>query len=104
MHTFAGAGYDDFLAHSFGHWAPTAATPSDRINADFPTFNGYSTQVKLAPKNGLGSTIDWMVGSSGVAVKQWETVVDVKSRTATAGVLASTPSDHQMIRATVALG
>lgn len=94
------SGYKDFLGHTFGTYNASSSTPKDRIHAEYSTFNGFNKKIAVAPKKGqLGSTIDYIFGSKNINVKQWETVVHIKSP----GVLSSTPSDHNMIRANVTL-
>lgn len=95
----AAAGYRDLLGHVFHSHKTSANTPVKRINAEYHTFNGFNPVTAVRPEGQLGSCLDYIYGSKEVKVKEWETVVDIKSP----GVLASTPSDHNMIRTTVTL-
>lgn len=96
------AGYADPL--NSGSVADRAKGPTpgiELVNAEYYTANGYERIAKRNPAGSVGTNVDYIFLSSKVRTTAWETVVEVDQRSGEfTGII---PSDHNLIRADVAL-
>jgi endonuclease/exonuclease/phosphatase family metal-dependent hydrolase len=98
--TMRSAGYVDPLGNSYRSTGiASGATATQRIRTNFSSYNGFA---RKAPSFSYlnGTYLDYIWTSSGVTVKEWETVVNVDAQGYFVGVI---PSDHNMLRADILL-
>ena len=99
-------GYGDVLDQQYNSNEIAAPRARSLVNAWISSSNRFDRNVRsfsydTARDTKIGNNIDWVFASNGLAVKEWETVVDFDPQTLQVnGVI---PSDHCMVRATLVI-
>lgn len=95
------AGYVDPLGNQWPLKTRRAdATVETAINTEYSSGNHFDLVAPRTKTAVNGIYLDYIFTSAGVAVPEWETVVDIDSQDRFIGTI---PSDHNLIRATVTL-
>lgn len=98
-------GYGDVLNQTYRR--PFVRSPRARWKKHgwVSSYNGFRRSVRsygyVSSKRKVGNGIDWIFASNRIRVRQWEVVSNINMRTyRVRGVM---PSDHSLVRATLAL-